>query len=99
MQKPMHKGMEPQTSLEVEIVIYIIENGHNIAGQCHFSSVLEFRIKAKWADKAASTRSAVQRLEVVLSTVEKPLLNTALSNYDFLFSSRGPILDLIFQVL
>ena len=40
---------------------------------------------------------AAQKLEAVLSTVEKPLLNTALSNYDFLFSARGLILDLIFQ--
>ena len=49
-------------------------------------------IKAKWANKAASTRSAAQKLEVVLSTVEKPLLNTALSNYDFGSNFQGCVI-------
>ena len=65
----------------------VIENERSIEAHCHFTSVLEFRIKAEWADKAASTRSAAQKLEIVLSTLEKPLMNTSLSNYDFLFSA------------
>ena len=71
------------------LLLVDIENGLSIEAHCHFSSILEFRIKAKWADKVASTRSAAQKLEVVLSTIEKPLLNTALSNYDFFSSQIG----------
>ena len=69
---------------------------------CCSSSVLEFRIKAEWADQAASTTSTEHHIccpksEAVFSIVEKPMLNTALNNYDFLFSARGLILDLILQ--